>query len=135
MVKSSLKVKLNFDIVKVWNKVTYLENYSWRSDLNDLEVLNNDTFIINKKKKNPTVCKITFAKLYRQWEIKIDNKHFSGEYAGIFKGDEEHCVIEFYGNLKPKNIYILPFLKDILKKEQTNYINDLQKALLSEVTV
>ncbi len=132
MIKSNIKVKLNFDIVKVWNKVTYLENYSWRSDLSKLEILNNDTFIIKGKNNTKTVCKITFAKLYRQWNLKIDNKHFFGEYIGVFSGDENHCVFEIKGDLKAKKIFLLPFLKDMLKKQQNDFINDLQRALLNE---
>ncbi len=132
MIKSRIKVKLDFDIVKVWNKITYLENYSWRSDLSNIEILSNDTFIINPKSRNSTLCKITFTKLYRQWELKLENRHYFGIIKGFFTGDETHCIIEFDGSLSPKKILLLPFLKDILKKQQSNFIKDLKKALLYE---
>ncbi len=132
MIKSNIKVKLDFDIIKVWNKITHLENYSWRSDLRNVKVLNDDTFVLSSNSKNPTTCKITYVKLYREWEFHLDNKHFSGIFKGFFSGDESNCTIEFEGRLSPKKIYILPFLKDILKKQQHTYINDLKNALLYE---
>ncbi len=132
MIKSKIKVKLDFDIVKVWNKITYLENYTWRSGFGKIKIINNSTFIINSQSKNSTLCKFTFAKLYRQWELKLENKHYFGVIKGFLSGDENHCVIEFDTNLKPKKMFLLPFIKDTLKKQQQIYINDLKKALLNE---
>lgn len=39
MAIANMKVILNEDIKKVWEVVTALYNYAWRSDLNKIEVL------------------------------------------------------------------------------------------------
>lgn len=43
MAVTTIKAVFQCDVQKVWNVVTSLENYSWRSDLSKIEVVNEKT--------------------------------------------------------------------------------------------
>lgn len=45
MARSRIKAIFQWDIKKVWEVVTSLENYEWRSDLSKIEVVSDKTFI------------------------------------------------------------------------------------------
>ena len=45
MAISNIKAVFRQDIQKVWETVTSLENYAWRSDLSKIEILNEKQFI------------------------------------------------------------------------------------------
>lgn len=40
MAISNIKIMFDCGVEKVWNTVTSLENYGWRSDLGRIEILN-----------------------------------------------------------------------------------------------
>ena len=47
MIKSNIKKEFNCDIVKLWNIITDNTNYTWRSDLSKIEIIDDK---INKIK-------------------------------------------------------------------------------------
>ena len=48
MAVSKIQAVFHSDIENVWNIVTSLENYKWRSDLSRIEIINEKQFIIFK---------------------------------------------------------------------------------------
>lgn len=45
MAISNMKVTFQTDIQKVWDTVTSLEKYAWRSDLSKIEILNENSLL------------------------------------------------------------------------------------------
>ncbi len=45
MARSRVKAMFQCEVKKVWEVVTSLENYEWRSDLSKIEIVNDKTFI------------------------------------------------------------------------------------------
>lgn len=45
MVKATIRASFDEEIQKVWQIVTDLQDYSWRSDLSKIEVINERQFI------------------------------------------------------------------------------------------
>lgn len=45
MAISNIKAVFQQDIQKVWDKVTSLEDYTWRSDISKIEILNEQQFV------------------------------------------------------------------------------------------
>ena len=66
-----VKIKALFpnDIKIVWDVVTSLEKYQWRSDLNKIEVLNKYQFIEYTKDGFATKFTITAFEPYQRWEF------------------------------------------------------------------
>lgn len=129
MAVSSVKAAFKCDVKKVWETVTSLEKYKWRSDLSKIEILNENKFIEYGKNGYPTIFTITTMKQYQQWEFDMENDNIKGHWRGIFVQKEGQTEIEFTENVTAKKFFMKPFVKIYLKKQQSQYISDLKKAL------
>ena len=64
MAVSRIKVSFESNVQKVWEIVTSLENYGWRSDLSRIEILNEKQFVEYTKAGYPTNFTVTFMEPY-----------------------------------------------------------------------
>lgn len=129
MVTSNIKATFKCDIKKVWNTVTSLKNYLWRSDLAKIEILSEDKFVEYTKDGYKTKFTVTVTDLYKRWEFDIENDNISGHWVGQFSGDENQCTVDFTENITVRKPIMRLFVKGYLKKQQQTYIADLKKAL------
>lgn len=129
MAVSNIKAVLSADISKVWDVVTDVENYSWRSDLSRTEVLEKEQFVEYTKEGYPTTFTITSSVPYERWEFDMENSNMKGHWVGIFTPKEGKTEIEFTENVTVKKIFLRPSIKRYLRKQQTLFVADLEKAL------
>lgn len=78
MAVSNIKTVLSADISKVWDVVTDVENYSWRSDLSRTELLEKKQFVEYTKEGYPTTFTITSSVPYERWEFDMENSNMKG---------------------------------------------------------
>lgn len=71
MAVSNIKVVFQRDIQRVWEVVTSLENYSWRSDLSKIEIISENQFVEYTKDGCATTFTITRTEPYRRWEFDM----------------------------------------------------------------
>ncbi len=126
MATSHIKAVFQESVINVWNTVTSLENYRWRSDLSKIEVLNDKQFIEYSKDGYPTTFTVTKKDEYKRWEFDMENSNMSGHWTGIFNGNTE---IDFTEEVTAKKAIMKPFIKSYLKKQQKLYVADLKKVL------
>lgn len=129
MAISSIKAIFHNDIKDVWNVVTSLENFQWRSDLSKIEIISDTQFVEYTKDGYATTFTITVTKPFERWEFDMENDNMKGHWTCVFcihNGDTE---IEFTEDVTPKKWIMKPFIKSFLKKQQTLYLSDLRKAL------
>lgn len=129
MAVSNAKATFSCDIKKVWNIVTSLENYSWRSDLSKITVLNKEQFIEHTKDGFKTKFTITCQEEYKRWEFDMENENMKGHWTGVFTCEGDMTTIDFTEDVTAKKILMKPFVGMYLKKQQSQYIADLKKAL------
>lgn len=129
MAVSNIKAVLSADISKVWDVVTDVENYSWRSDLSRTELLEKKQFVEYTKEGYPTTFTITSSVPYERWEFDMENSNMKGHWVGIFTPKEGKTEIEFTENVTVKKIFLRPFIKRYLRKQQALFVSDLRKAL------
>lgn len=129
MVICSIKASFNKDLQTVWDTVTCLENYFWRSDIQKIEVLNETQFIEYTKTGAKTLFTVTSRKPFKQWEFDIENKIIKGHWTGIFTQVNNKTEICFTENVMAKNILLNPFIKLYLKRQQILYVSDLKREL------
>lgn len=129
MAISNIKATFQSDIQRVWEVVTYLENYSWRSDLSKIEIINENQFIEYTKDGYPTTFTITRTEPYKRWEFDMENSNMKGHWTGIFTGKNGNTEIDFTEEVTAKKVIMKPFVKLYLKKQQERYVSDLRKAL------
>lgn len=130
MAVSNIKATFPDDIQKVWETVTDVKNYTWRSDLSKTEILNEKQFVEYTKEGYATTFTITATEPYKRWEFDMENGNIKGHWTGIFAQKEGKTEIEFTEDVTAKKIFMKPFVKTYLKKQQSLFISDLKKALL-----
>lgn len=131
MAISNMKVTFQCDIQKVWDIVTSLENYSWRSDLDRIEVIDKSKFVEYTKEGYDTTFTITNTEPCRRWEFDMENDNMSGHWIGVFTYENGKTTIDFTEDVTAKKLLMKPFVKAYLKKQQSDYAADLEKELLS----
>lgn len=130
MVISNIKSSFNKEVETVWNLVTSLEHYGWRSDLEKIQVVEeNKKFIEYTKEGYATQFTITAFEPYKSYEFDMENSNMKGHWAGIFNYENGVTTIDFTEKIEAKKLIMKPFVKGYLKKQQAAYIADLRKAL------
>lgn len=129
MAVATIRAEFATKIQDVWDMVTSLENYQWRSDLGRIKALNEKQFVEYTKEGFPTTFTITAAELYKRWEFDLENRHIRGHWTGIFNEVDGRVEIVFTEDVTAKKWFMKPFVKSFLKKQQSQYIADLKKAL------
>lgn len=129
MAVSNIKVLFPSDIQTVWDTVTSLKKYQWRSDLSKIEILNEKQFIEYTKDGFGTTFTITVSEPYQRWEFDMENSNIRGHWIGIFEEKQGQTEINFTEDITAKKLFMKPFVKGYLQKQQKQYVSDLQKAL------
>lgn len=127
MAVSNIKAVFPCDLQTLWNIVTSLEQYSWRSDLSRIEVLDKDRFVEYTKEGYTTTFTTTMMDSCRRWEFDMDNDLMSGHWTGVFSREGGAAAIDFTENVTAKRLIMKPFVKSYLKKQQAAYVRDLGK--------
>ncbi|WP_294143878.1 SRPBCC family protein [uncultured Clostridium sp.] len=129
MAISEIKAVFSASVQDVWDIVTSLENYQWRSDLGKIEKLNEKQFVEYTKDGFSTTFTITVSQPYKRWEFDIENSNMKGHWTGIFAEKDGQAEMIFTEDVTAKKVIMKPFVKAFLKKQQTQYVSDLKKAL------
>lgn len=129
MAVSTIKAEFSCEAEKIWNIVTSLENYSWRSDLDKIVILKpGKEFEEHTKEGYVTKFKITAYEPCKRYEFDMENDNMAGHWTGIFSCQDGKTIIDFTENVTAKKIFMKPFVGIYLKKQQNAYINDLKHA-------
>ena len=129
MAVSNIKAVFQCSIQKTWETVTSLEEYAWRSDLGRIEIVDENRFIEYTKEGYATTFTVTEKVPYKRWEFDMENDNMKGHWIGIFTQKGEETVIDFTEDVTAKKALMKPFVKAYLKKQQAQYVSDLQKVL------
>lgn len=130
MAISNVKATLQVDIERVWEIVTSLYDYSWRSDLSKIEILEDGKkFIEYTRSGYATTFTITAIEPMKRYEFDMENDNMSGHWIGLFSKIDGNTEISFMENIIPKKWIMKPFVGMYLKKQQDTYISDLRKAV------
>lgn len=132
MAVSTIKAVFSSDIHKVFNVVTTVEGYQWRSDLSKAEMLNETQFVEYTKDGYATTFTVTACEPYKRWEFDLENDNMKGHWIGLFTQKGEKTEIDFTENVTAKKNFMKPFVKAYLKKQQAAFLRDLSKELEDE---
>lgn len=130
MAVASIEAIFPCDVKKVWETVTSLEKYAWRSDVSRIEVLDDRQFVEYTKEGYATTFTVTAVEPYRRWEFDLENDNIRGHWTGVFTQKGGQTEIVFTEDVAAKKWIMRPFVKAYLKKQQARYVSDLTKALV-----
>lgn len=128
MAVSTFKTIINSDIQRVWELVTSPEKYGWRSDLDKTEIISPERFAEYTPEGYVTEFTVTNCEPCSRWELDMENTNLKGHWTGIFTKAPEGTQIEFTEDVTVKKIFMKPFVKAFLKKQQEKFAADLKKA-------
>ncbi|MBO5004183.1 MAG: polyketide cyclase [Clostridia bacterium] len=130
MVKSNIKKEFNCDIKKLWSIITDNTNYTWRSDLSKIEIVDDKHFIEYAKNNYPTYFTITSKVNLKEYKFDIENTNIKGKWIGIFKKlDNGKVVLDFTEEIETNNFIMKLLSKPYLKSHQKRYMRDLEKEI------
>lgn len=132
MVTSNIKATFSTTIENIWEIVTSLTNYSWRSDITKIEIINDIQFREYSKTGFATTFTVTVCKPFERWEFDMENENMKGHWVGIFTPKNGYVEIDLTENVCAKKFLLKPFVKTYLKKQQSIYVQDLVKVLANE---
>lgn len=129
MATSNMKVTILCPIETVWDTVTNLNDFSWRSDLKAVKIIDEHNFIEIAKNGIETYFRITECIKYQSWIFEIDNKNIKGTWIGKFYSKGDKTILDFTENVVSKKIIFKPFISLYLKRQQRIYFKDLKVKL------
>ncbi len=132
MAVAEIKAVFPYEIERVWETVTSLDNYRWRSDISRIEYEDPHKFTEYSKDGSATAFTVTCKENCRRWEFDLENENMKGHWCGVFSETEKGTQVEFTEDVNAKKVFMKPFVKMFLKKQQKRYIDDLKKALESK---
>lgn len=130
MAEANIKAIIPGDLRKVWDFVLDIENYdTWRSDLGKTEIISEKQFIEYTKDGYSTTVTVTKEDPYRRWEFDMENSNMKGHWIGVFIDKGNETEIDFTECVEAKKIFMKPFVKLYLKKQQAKFVADMRNAL------
>ena len=129
MATSNIKTTVKAKLQDVWDVVTSLENYQWRSDIKEIVVISEKKFIETTKDGYTTAFTVTRTEPYACWEFDMENENIQGHWKGLFYAKGDETEIDFTEIVTAKKLIMKPFVKGYLKKQQERYVLDLKKAV------
>lgn len=128
MAVSNIKAVFSCEPEKVWDIVTSLTDYAWRSDISKIEVQESGKeFTEYTKDGYATDFKITVFEPYERYEFDMENENMKGHWTGVFSYLDGKTTIDFAEDVTAKKFFMKPFVKSYLKKQQMSYLSDLKK--------
>lgn len=132
MAIANIKVTLLYPIENVWDKVTNLSDFGWRSDIKDIKIIDEKNFVEITKDGVETHFKVTECIKYQCWSFEIENENIKGTWIGNFYSHGDKTTLDFTENIVSKKLIFKPFIGSYLRKQQNLYFKDLKKALNCE---
>lgn len=129
VVTSNIKATFSCDSQRVWEVVTSLTDYFWRSDIERIEVISDTQFAEITKSGHRTTFTITRQEPRYLWEFDLENDHIKGHWIGAFSGNEKTTTIDFTEYIEPKKWFPKLLVNIYLKYMQVRYVRDLRQAL------
>lgn len=129
MAISGIRVTLPCELNKVWETVTSLTAYGWRSDLRKIEVLSDAQFVEYAKDGCATTFTTTAWEPYRRWEFDLENGSITGHWSGLFSETDGQTQLVLVEAVTARKLWMRPFVKAYLKRQQARYIADLKRVL------
>ena len=114
----------------LWNIITNNEDYSWRSDLSNIKIVDSSHFIEFTKKNYPTYFTITKKEPYSLYAFTMENTNIKGNWYGYLKQNKnKQTTITLTEEIEVHNFIMKLFSKIYLKNQQKKYIQDLEYKL------
>lgn len=129
MATSKVTVHFLCPVELVWQTVTDLTHTTWRSDLSQVEVVDEAHFVEYTKSGYATSFTVTACEPLRRWVFTMENSNMSGSWEGIFESAKSGTQLHCTETVNAKHWWMRPFVPGYLKRQQKRYLDDLWREL------
>lgn len=130
MIKSNITKEFSCDKEKLWSVITDNTNYSWRSDLSKIEIVDENHFVEYAENNFPTYFEITKKEKLKEYRFNIKNANIKGSWTGLFKElPNGNTELSFTEEIETGNYFMKLFAKPYLKAQQKRYMRDLENRI------
>ena len=130
MISVNIKRQFLCDKRKLWDIVTDNKNYSWRSDVLRIDIVDDTHFIEYGKGEYKTFFTITKKEVGDVYQFELENTNLKGIWIGTFTEISSGLVeLSFTEEIEVHSKVMRIFAKGYLKKQQKRYMDDLEKAI------
>ena len=129
MITANIKAVVPGSVRRVWDTVTAVERYSWRSDLSRTGRLSESWFIEYTRSGYAPAFNVTAAEPGARWELELENDAIKGRWTGIFTDRGGETEIDFTEQITAKRFCPGFLLRLYLKRQQARFVSDLKRAL------
>lgn len=126
MTTATIEFEIEKSVEEVWNVITDLQQYEWRSDILQIKILDDKTFIEVSKDDIETTFTITSFEVGKRYAFDIDNKNMKGHWIGLFEKTNKGTKVIFEEQVEVKHAIMKLLVKKFLTKQQTIYVDDLR---------
>jgi hypothetical protein len=107
MTKANIKADFQSEIETVWRIVTSLDEYSWRSDISGIEIVEPGACFVEYTPDGfPTTFTITASQPYERYAFDMENTRMRGHWEGLFSRAASGTQIDFTKNVTAKNLFL-----------------------------
>ena len=99
MTLSHISHTLPYSIERIWDTVTDLERFAWRSDIKEIKILDEHNFIEVTKNGTETHFHTTKLVAYNTWEFDLENGSIEGHWTGSFRQQGHETLVDFTENV------------------------------------
>jgi hypothetical protein len=131
---SKKEIILEYNIKNIWDIVVDNNDYTWRTGIKKLELLENGIWIEYYDDAGKYFTKFTLKEKneYTLYSFEMENKNYYGEWIGQFieiNKNETKCVFTETIYIKNKIMRVLAKLFWNMEKIQEQYFKDLKNRL------
>ena len=133
MTRIHKKTFFQTDLDILWDIITNNHDYSWRSQIKEIKIINDRKFIeIDNNGIETTFIVITMDK-NKKYEIDFENDNVKGHWVGLFHLTTQGAELDMVEDVEAKKRYMKPFIANFLKKQRTQYIEDIRRAVVHKM--
>lgn len=129
MATANVKVTFICPIKKVWMAITDISDFEWRSDVLDIEIIDEDTFVEYAKDGLRTRFHVVKKQPLKFLEIEVENEKFKGLVTGKFLRHGSNTTLDFTETASAKRPDLNLLVNSYLLERQRQYFTDLKKKL------
>ena len=125
MISSTITAYIPCDSRRVWDALTDAEAYPrWRSGVSRTE-LTPDGFIEYAPDGFATRFTVTQRREGALWSFSMENSRLTGSWQGELRPEGRGTRASFTELVKPRNPFLLPFIRPYLRRQQRQFVRCL----------
>lgn len=117
----------------LWDIITNNNDYSWRSNIKEIKIINDKKFIEIDSDDVETEFTIITSDKNKKYEIDYENNNLKGHWVGLFYLTSQGAELDMVEDVESKKPLLSISVSKTLKRMREIYIEDIRRAIVSKM--